>query len=108
MIVRTAITADPSLEWRPPVRNATPRLLHIHQRKATGEELPNTLAQIPPGVDWKDGWGFENADVDASPSKLTFSIHGGKAKDLSAPSMYNQGRHHQRVVLEASLPVREE
>lgn len=86
------------------VRSRPLRLLLVHQRKSTGEELRNTFVQVPPGVDWSDGWGFDKADVSVSPSKVSFSIYGAKVTDASIPTMYNQGRYRKRFVFEAPLP----
>ena len=77
--------------------------LRINQRKNTGEALRDTFVLIPPGVDWKNGWGFDKADVSISPSKVSFSIYGAKAKNDSTPAFRNPGRYRKRFVFEAPL-----
>lgn len=86
------------------LRNRPLHLLLIHQRTATGEELRNTFIQVPPGSDWESGWGFDKGDVSVSPSRVSFSVYGARAKDKATPTMYNQGRYRKRYVFEAPLP----
>jgi len=86
------------------LRNRPLHLLQIHQRRKTGEELRNTYVQIPPSVDWQDGWGFDKADATATQEVVSFAVYGSKVSDASTPSIYNQGRYRKRFVFEAPLP----
>ncbi len=84
------------------LRNHPIRLLLINTRMETGEELRNTFVQVPPGVNWQNGWGFDKADVSTSLSKVSFAIYG--EKDKSTRAFYNQGRYRKRYVFEAPWP----
>jgi len=86
------------------LRNRPARQLLIHQRTRSGEELSNTFVQVPPGVHWQDGWGFDKEDVNVAAGKLTFSMYGEKVRSSSAPAHDNRGRYRRRYVFEAALP----
>jgi hypothetical protein len=86
------------------LRNRPARLLLIHQRKPTGEELSNTFVQLPPGVQWQGGWGFDKEDVSLAAGKLGFAIYGERVRSGSEPTHDNRGRYRRRYVFEAALP----
>lgn len=86
------------------LRNRPARQLLIHQRMRTGEEVSNTFIQVPPGVHWQDGWGFDKNDVSLVGGKMTFSIYGEKVRASSTPAHNNRGRYRKRYVFEVALP----
>jgi hypothetical protein len=75
-------------------------------RSDKDEEVERLYVQIPPGIDWSHGWGFDG-DVKLSNGKLVFSLLGDKVP--SSEKYYegmNSGTYRQRVGIVAQIPVR--
>lgn len=77
------------------------RVLLVQERKKDGEEIASTFVQIPPGLDWRDGWGFERAEARWSQRKLQFTLYGNKAE---GEAHLGSGRYGTRYAYEVALP----
>ena len=84
-------------------RNRPVRQLLLHYRKKTGEELSSTFVLVPPGVEWKSGWGIDPNEVEVSDNRLVFKLLGDKATEDGASAMNNEGTYRRRYSFEADL-----
>jgi hypothetical protein len=81
------------------VRNRPPlSVLFVFLSKEV-EERGRVYAQIPPGIQWTDGWGFDAKDVVLSEKTIRFSIYGAKKRTGKYSDQGNEGQYLKRYTL---------
>jgi hypothetical protein len=87
------------------VRNRPPlSVLFVFLSKDV-EELGRVYAQIPPGIQWTDGWGFDAKDVAISEKTIRFAIYGAKKRTGEYSDQKNEGQYAKRYTLSVRRPA---
>ncbi|HVE53736.1 MAG TPA: hypothetical protein VNB23_10190 [Ramlibacter sp.] len=84
------------------LRDRPLRVILVQERKKDGTEIASTYVQVPPGLDWRGGWGFDRGETRWSQRKLQFALYGNKAEGKAYDAA---GRYRTRYAYEATLPA---
>lgn len=73
------------------LRNWPVRKLLFDFRSKTGEQIGKVYVQVPPGVDWTSGWGFDPKDVHITENRITFWLLGKRVRNTDKYGDSNNG-----------------
>lgn len=79
-----------------PVRNRPPLSILFVLLSNEVEEIQRIYVQIPPGIEWTNGWGIDPVDLAASDQTLSFKLYGQKKRVGEYSDQKNEGRYYKR------------
>jgi hypothetical protein len=79
------------------------RQILLAYRDRQGVARKFVYVQIPPVVDWSNGWGMRAADVTVAQDRVQLSIYGKKVRTGEFSDQSNAGRYHRRYTFTAAL-----
>lgn len=87
------------------MRSRPIRQLLFMYRKRNGDLMKSIYVQIPPGIEWGDGWGINPSEVTVTDRDITFSLLGRKkAVPYSSPTV-NKGTYQRRYIYSVGIPA---
>jgi len=78
------------------------RQLLLSYRDKQGNAIQNIYIQIPPVVDWSNGWGMHPNDLIVKDDRVEFSIYGKKIRTAGYSDRSNAGQYLQKYTFIAS------
>ena len=69
-----------------------------------GKELKRIYAQIPPVIEWKNGWGFSPGDIYVSKADIRLQLYGKKKRSGEYSDQRNEGHYFKRYMLNIAIP----
>jgi len=79
------------------------RQLLLSYRDKQGNAIQNIYVQIPPVVDWSNGWGMQPNDVIVEDDRVEFSIYGKKIRTGEYSDQSNAGQYLKTYTFGASI-----
>lgn len=79
------------------------RQLLLSYRDKQGNAIQNIYIQIPPVVDWSNGWGMRPSDVVVEEDQVEFSIYGKKIRTGEHSDQNNAGQYLYKYTFTASI-----
>ena len=70
-----------------------------------GKELKRIYAQIPPVIEWMNGWGFSPGDVYVSKTDIRLQLYGKKKRTGEYSDQPNEGHYFKRYMLNIPIPA---
>lgn len=86
------------------MRSEPIRQLLFMYRMKNGDLIKSVYVQIPPGIEWVNGWGINPSEITITDSEITFSLLGRKKSERYITPTVNNGTYLRRYTYSASIP----